>query len=146
MRTILKGKVKKVHLEHITIIDIPFKRIAIDLVGLIVPSSDRGHKYILSIVDYATRYPEAIPLKHIDTEMVAEALVGTFSRVGVPEEVVSDCWTQFTSDLMKEVGRLLSLKQLTTTPYHPICNGLVEKFNGTLKSMLKKLCEERPKD
>ena len=47
---------------------------------------------------------------------------------------------------MHEVGRLLSLKQITTTPYHPICNGLVEKFNGTVKSMLRKLCEDRPKD
>ena len=100
-KTIPIGKVKKVPLEQMPIIDIPFKRIAIDLVGPIYPSSDHGHKYILSIIDYATRYPEAIPLKHIDTETVAEALVNVFSKVGVPEEVVSDCGTQFTSDLMK---------------------------------------------
>ena len=48
--------------------------------------------------------------------------------------------------MMKEVCRLLSLKQLTTTPYHPMCNGLVERFNGTLKSMLKKMCIEKPQD
>ena len=47
---------------------------------------------------------------------------------------------------MKEVSRLLSLRQLNTTPYHPICNGLVEKFNRILKRMLKKLCEEKPRD
>ena len=47
---------------------------------------------------------------------------------------------------MKEVGRLLSIKQLNITPYHPACNGLVEKFNGTLKSMIRKMCTERPKD
>ena len=47
---------------------------------------------------------------------------------------------------MKEVSRLLSFKQLVTTPYHPICNGLVERFNGTLKKMLTKMCMERPKD
>ena len=47
---------------------------------------------------------------------------------------------------MKEVSRLLSIKMLTTTPYHPCCNGLVEKFNGTLKSMLRKICTENPKD
>lgn len=54
--------------------------------------------------------------------------------------------TQFTSDLMKEVGRLLSVKQLNTTPYYPMCNGLVEKFNGTLKRMLRRMCAELPKD
>jgi len=47
---------------------------------------------------------------------------------------------------MKEVGRLLSVKQLTTTPHHPQCNGLIEWFTGTLKTMLKQMCTERPKD
>ena len=39
---------------------------------------------------------------------------------------------------MQEVSRLLSIKGLTSTPYHPICNGLVERWNRTLKSMLEK--------
>jgi len=47
---------------------------------------------------------------------------------------------------MKEMCRLLSLKQLVTTPYHPICNGLIEKFNGTSKNMLRHMCAEKPKD
>ena len=145
-RTIEKGKVQKVPLEKMPIIDIPFHRIPVDLVGPIFPLSDRGHCYILTIVDFATRYPEAVPLKTITTEVVAEALVDVFSRVGIPHEILTDCGTQFTSELMKEVSRLLSLRQLNTTPYHPICNGLVEKFNGTLKRMLKKLCEEKPRD
>jgi len=46
---------------------------------------------------------------------------------------------------MKEVRRLQSMKQLVTTPYHPICNGLMERFNGTLKIMLNRMCAERPK-
>jgi hypothetical protein len=108
--------------------------------------TDRKNRYILTMVDYATRYPEAVALSSIETEKVAEALVDMFSRLGIPEEMLTDCGTQFTSELMSEVSRLLSLKQLTTTPYHPICNGLVEKFNGSLKQMLKRMCHERPKD
>lgn len=46
---------------------------------------------------------------------------------------------------MKEVSRTLSVKQVTTTPYHPACYGLVARFNGTPKSMLRKLCEEQPR-
>jgi hypothetical protein len=46
---------------------------------------------------------------------------------------------------MKEISRLQSSKRITTTPYHPICNGLVEKFNGTLKHMLARMCAEKPK-
>ena len=85
-------------------------------------------------------------MKNIETTDVAEALVEVFSRVGLPKEILSDRGTQFTSELMREISRLLSIKQLTTTPYHPQCNGLVEKFNGTMKSMLKKMSDERPRD
>ena len=46
---------------------------------------------------------------------------------------------------MKEVGRLLSVKQLMTTPYHPTCTGIVERLNGTLKKMLCRMCAEQPK-
>jgi len=145
-RTIPKGKVIKVPLGTMPIIETPFKRIGIDLVGPIAPVSERGYRYILTMVDYATRYPEAIPLRHISTEDVAEALLSIYSRVGFPDEVLSDLGTQFTSAVMTEINRLLSIKCLHSTPYHPICNGLVEKMNGVLKQMLKRLTVEKPRD
>ncbi len=145
-RTIPKGRVTKVPLGDMPVIDVPFDRVAIDLVGPLNPCSDRGNRYILVLVDYATRYPEATPMKSIEAERVAEELVVMFTRLGIPREVLTDLGTQFTSRVMKEVSRLLSIKQLTTTPYHPSCNGLVERFNGSLKSLLRKICEEKPKD
>ena len=144
-KTVAKGRVGKVPLQSMPIIDQPFKRVAIDLIGPIKPASDMGHRYILTVVDYATRYPEAIPLKTVTTEAVAEALMDVFCRIGVPEEILSDLGSQMVSDCMKEVMRLMSVNQLTTTPYHPMCNGLVERFNGTLKTMLRRLCSEQPK-
>ena len=144
-KTVSKGSVPKVPLEKMPLIDNPFKRVAVDLVGPISPPSEKGHRYILTLVDFSTRYPEVIPLKNIDTETVAEALVDIFSCLAVPEEILSDLDTQFVSDCMRDVIRLLSIKQLTTTPYHPMCNGFTEKFNGTMKSMLKRLCSEQPR-
>ena len=47
---------------------------------------------------------------------------------------------------MREVCRLINVKQAFTTPYHPMANGSNEKFNGTLKAMVKKMCQERPTD
>ncbi|GFN80681.1 Zinc finger protein, partial [Plakobranchus ocellatus] len=61
-------------------------RVAIDLVGPINPPSEAGHRFILTLVDYATRFAEAVPLRKITTESVAEALVDIYSRLGVPEE------------------------------------------------------------
>jgi len=125
-RTIRKGRVSKVPPGKMPVIDTPFKLVAINIIGEIFPASSRGHRYILTVVDFATRYPEAVALKNITTTVVAEALVSIFARVGVPEEILFNRGTQLTSDMTKEVGRLFSLKQLTTTPYHPQCNGLVE--------------------
>ena len=145
-RTLPKGKVGVVPLGKLPLIEEPFKRVAMDLVGPIHRPSDSGKRYLLTLIDYATRYPEAIPLSNIDTETVAEALVDVYSRVGIPSEVLTDQGTQFVSDVMQEVSRLLSIKRLVATPYHPIANGAVEKFNGTLKLMLKRMCAERPRD
>ena len=140
-----KGRVSRVPLQKMPLVDEPFQRVAVDIVGPITPVSDRGNRYILVIVDYATRYPEAVPLKSIEAEKVAEALWGVWSRVGIPREILSDQGTQFMSNVMAEVNRLLAIDGKCTTPYHPQCNGLVERFNGTLVAMCKKLAQEQPK-
>ena len=107
-RTVQKGRVAKVPLGGLPLIDTPFKRVAVDIVGPIEPPSNNRSRYILTMMDYATRYPEAIALPSIETERVAEALVEMFSRVGVPDEILTNCGSQFTSEIMKEVARLLS--------------------------------------
>ena len=79
-----------------------------DLYGLILPACEKGHQYILTLIDYATRYPEAVPLKNTETETVVGALLDMYSRLEIPEEVVSDIDTQFVMKCMEEVSRLLS--------------------------------------
>ena len=69
----------KAPLQTVPIIKTPFEKVAIDLIGPISPPSARGHRWILTLVDYATRYPEAVALTSTDTETVAEALLGIFS-------------------------------------------------------------------
>ena len=144
-KTFVKGTVARAPLGEMSLIDTPFKRVAVDLVGPITPASERGDRYIPALVDYATRYPEAVPLKNIDNETVPEALLDMYSRLGIPDEVLSDQGIRFASSCMQEVSRLLSINRLSTMPYHPICNRLVERFNGTLKKMLRRLCSEQPR-
>ena len=123
---VFKWKKKtKAPLGDMPFIKIPFQRTPVDIVGPLDLPTYKKNRYILTIVDYATRYPEAITLAGIEAERVAEAPVDVF---GVLSEMLTDLGTQFTSELMHEVSRLLLLtRQLTTTPYHPVCNELVEK-------------------
>ena len=53
----------------------PFKRVAVDIVGPIESQSKAGHWYFLTLVDYVTRYPEAVPLKKITTKVIHKALL-----------------------------------------------------------------------
>ena len=145
-RTIQKGRVTKVPLGKMPLIDTPFKRVAVDIVGPIEPRSDKKSRYILTMIDYATRYPEAVALPSIETERVAEALIAMFSRVGIPSEMLMEHESRVTIEVMNEVSRLLSLQQLTTIPYRPYSKGPVERFHAMLKRVLLTMCAERPND
>lgn len=139
------GRTKKAPLILPTISTEPFSKVAMDIVGPITPPSSAGHRFILTIVDCATRFPEAVPLRSIDSTTVAESLVTIFSRVGIPKEVISDQGRQFVSDLMGEVHRLLTTRPVFTAPYHPQANGICERFNGVLKNILRKVCLSHPR-
>ena len=78
-----------------------------DIVGPL-PGSRSGNRYILVLVDYATRYPEAIPLKSI---VVAEELASVFARMGIPEELLTDQGANITSQLLKELYNLLHIME-----------------------------------
>ena len=80
-RTFPKGKVTAVPLGNMPLIEEPFQRVAVDIVGPLEPVTDKGNRYILTIVDYATRYPEAVPLPRIETERVAEALIDVLAEL-----------------------------------------------------------------
>ncbi|XP_068205170.1 uncharacterized protein [Palaemon carinicauda] len=71
-KTISKGRVTKVLLGKLPIIATPFKRVSVDIIGNIHLPSEKGHQFNLTMMDHASRYPDAMPLKNIDSESVAE--------------------------------------------------------------------------
>ena len=128
------------------LIDIPFRRVAVDIVGPTEPRSDKKSRYTLTMIDYATKYPEAIALPSIETERVVEELIAMFSRVGIPSEMLMEHESRVTIEVLNEVSSLLSLQQLTTIPYRPYSKGPVERFHAMLKRVLLTMCVERPND
>nr|XP_024655059.1 uncharacterized protein LOC112430808 [Maylandia zebra] len=121
--------------------DVPFERIGMDLIGPFHRSA-RGYRFVLVLVDYATRYPEAVPLRTISAKSVAQALFQVISRVGIPKEILTDQGTSFMSRTLRELYELLGIKSIRTSVYHPQTDGLVERLNKTLKSMIRKFINE----
>ena len=132
-------------LVPLPIISEPFSRVAMDIVGPL-PRSKSGNKYILVLCEYATRYPEAVPLRRIDAKHVAEELIKIFARVGVPEDILTAQGSNFMSKLLSELYSLQHIHSIRTSPYHPQTDGLVERFNKTLKSMLRKAVDTKGKN
>ncbi|GFW46404.1 retrovirus-related Pol polyprotein from transposon 17.6 [Trichonephila clavipes] len=96
----------------------------------------KGHKYILCLVDQHTRWGEAVPLTSLSAKVTCEALLSIFSRTGIPNVVASDNGTNFAADLTKEFEKRIGSSPRFSTPGYPQSNGLVERFNRTLKNML----------
>ena len=112
------------------------ERVALDLVGPL-PKTDEGNQWILVVGDYATRWMEAYALPDARAETVAAKFVGEFvCRYGVPREVHSDQGTNFESEVFKEMCRLLGIRKSRTTAYNPKSDGLIERFNKTLVTMV----------
>ena len=119
----------------------PFSRVAMDIFGPLTRTK-AGNKYILVIMDYETKWPEAFSLKNMTSETVADCLVEVTARLGVPNEVLSDNGTNFTSKVMAQFCMTVGIKQIKTSPYHPQTDGMVERFNATLKRLLRKLTKD----
>lgn len=113
----------------------PMELICIDYLTL--EPSKGGIQDILVITDHFTRYAQAIPTRNQTARTTAEALFNNFIvHYGIPGRIHSDQGPSFESHLIQELCRLTGTKKSRTTPYHPMGNGLTERFNRTLISML----------
>ena len=113
-----------------------FERVAMDLLDVSVISG-KGHKYILVVCDYFTKYTEAYPLADKTARSVADALMDKWlPTFGFPLLLHSDQGKEFDNDMVHKLSELLGTVKTKTTPHHPRSDGLVERFNRTLLAML----------
>ncbi|KAG2775472.1 hypothetical protein PC129_g18884 [Phytophthora cactorum] len=124
----------------------PFSLLVVDAIGPLVVTP-RGNKYILVFVDYFTRWVEAFAVASLDTISFVDAMIeGVICRHGVQERLLSDCGSNFTSNLARSLYETLGIKKMFSSAYHPQTQGLVERFNGTLMCMLRMYVSETQTD
>ena len=106
-----------------------------------ISMTDSGYNQVLVMIDHFTKYAEAVLCITASAEETCDHLVNTWiARHGCPLTFQSDNGTAFVGELTKELMRRSQVAQTHSTTYHPQTNGLVERQNRTLVSMLRVYC------
>ena len=124
----------------------PLEFVAIDILGELL-RTPRGNRFLLVILDRFSKLARAVPLKRITAFEVAKAFVRHWVLVYRPTLLLlADNGKQFISKLFQEICRLLGVKNLFSTTYHPHTNGQVERFNRTILAAIRPYVSDHPHD
>ena len=104
-----------------------------------------GYRYLLTYLDMATRWPEAIPLKNTITRIVIEQLTKIFCRCrcGFTTTIISDNGPQFVSKAFEKWLKDKGIAHVRASPYHPQGNVVVERIHRTLNGVIAKCVETK---
>ena len=122
----------------------PFECVGMDFLEM--DKSNGGNRYALVFQDYLTKWPKVYPVKDRKAETVAKCLLDLIWKHGVPNRIIHDRAAEFLSEVLQETTQLMGLEQLSTSGGYPQTDGLVERFNRTLKQMLSKLVGRKGRD
>lgn len=110
--------------------------IHVDIVGPLPPTTE-GYRYLVTMIDRCTRWPEAIPVSDITAEVIAKVLYNNWiTRFGVPDRITSDQGRQFESNLFNELLKILGIEKSRSSPYRPQSNGIVERWHRSMKQAI----------
>lgn len=109
----------------------PWYKLAMDIVGPI-----KG-KFIFTMIDYYSSFPEAFVLKDITSAALIARLRDVFARFGYPKCVVTDNGGQFVSEEFEAFLIECGISHYRSSPYYPKSNGKIERFHRYLKKAFR---------
>lgn len=102
---------------------------------------------VLVITDHFTKLAQAFVCRDQSAKQVARIIWDRYFCIyGLPERIHSDQGPSFESKLIRELLRVSGVNKSRTTPYHPMGNGSVERFNRTLGNMIRALSPDVKRD
>lgn len=115
----------------------PMDRLSTDILGPL-PRTPRNMRYILVVNDHFTKWVEIFPVPDQTAVTCAQVIVNeVIARFGCPYSLHSDQGRNYESLLFSDLCKLLEIRKTRTSPANPRCNGMTERFNRTLITMIK---------
>ena len=113
----------------------PLEMVSMDFLSL--EPSKGNIKNVLVLIDHFTKYAVAVPTKNQTAKTTADAIFNHFLVLyGLPQRLHSDQGANFCSKIITELCKMTGIYKSRTTHYHHLVNGITERFNRTLISML----------
>lgn len=113
--------------------------ISMDIIGPL-KITKQGYRYILVIIDHLSKWLELIPLTTLDAKVVSQAFVDNWiCRHGVPMKIITDRANYFVKACLPLICKLMKIKQLGTTAYHPQSDGQTERAIKFVMEILRKI-------
>ncbi len=110
---------------------LPFDRVAL-------PMMANGNRFILTVIDYFSKWAEAYALPNHKAETVADYIVKCWiAYPGIPVRIHSDNAPKFRGHVNTQLNKMLSMKGTFAMPYRPQSNGLCERMNQTIENIIK---------
>ncbi|MFK5950633.1 MAG: RNase H-like domain-containing protein, partial [Methylococcales bacterium] len=122
----------------------PLQRVHIDLLGALLTSE--GRRYILVMVDSATRFIWLRALKDTDAFAIAKKMIKIFNEFGWPDEVVTDGASNLSGSVMSQVLNLIGVSAKKTIPGVHEQNAAVERAIKEVRLVTAKRCDRRPNE
>ena len=111
--------------------------------------SDNNNTGILVIIDHFSKFAETVPCSHHDYDAATTSrllLQKWFARHGTPTRMQSDNAPNLTAEVSNEFLKAAHVTKMTSTANHPRSQGLVERRNRTLLTLLRVFCSRRMRD
>ena len=106
-----------------------------------------GNLYILLVVDYVSKWVEAIACPKNDANTVVSFLQkNILSRFGTPRTIISDGGSHFANKIFPKLMSRYGIKHIMSLAYHPQTNGQAEISNREIKRILEKTVSSSRKD
>ena len=132
-------------IQHISAFQ-PMSVMAVDILGPLVTTRN-GNNYIIVCGDYYTKWKEAFAVPDHQAMTVADKLITeVFLRFGFPSQLHSDQGREFESQLFKSMCTLLGVDKTRTCPYNPKSDGMIERYNRSLLTMLSMFVNDNHDD